>query len=168
MNRELAQGKRYKKGRGQSLVEFALVLPLLALIVLGALDLGRAFFTLIVITNAAREGARYGTIWFDDDYSNNIIGIKNSAIRDASQSGVSLSSTGVSCSRDVNFANEFLCDTGDVDISGTDRQVEGSYDSKCDRGQPITVSVTYSFSPVLGLILGSSIDMTREVEMFVP
>src|SRR4030042_5191220 len=46
--------------RGQSMVEFALMLPLMALVLVGVFDLGRAFFASITITNAAREGARYG------------------------------------------------------------------------------------------------------------
>ncbi len=46
--------------RGQSLVEFALMLPLLLLIVVGALDLGQTYRGYVAITNAAREGARYG------------------------------------------------------------------------------------------------------------
>ncbi len=46
--------------RGQDLVEFALVLPLLLLIVVGVMDLGRAFFAAIAVANVAREGARYG------------------------------------------------------------------------------------------------------------
>jgi hypothetical protein len=46
--------------RGQDLVEFALVIPLLLLIVIGVLDLGRAFFASIAVANVAREGARYG------------------------------------------------------------------------------------------------------------
>ncbi len=43
---------------GQALVEFALVAPLLALMLLGAADLTRAFYTYIVLTNASREAAR--------------------------------------------------------------------------------------------------------------
>jgi len=51
---------RNKKNHlGQSLVEFALVLPLLLMLVLGALDFGRLFYTKIILTNAAREGAYY-------------------------------------------------------------------------------------------------------------
>jgi Flp pilus assembly protein TadG len=46
---------------GQSLVEFALLFPLLLLILLGAIDLGRAFNAYVTITNASREGARYGS-----------------------------------------------------------------------------------------------------------
>jgi Flp pilus assembly protein TadG len=45
---------------GQGLVEFALVLPLLLLILIGVLDLGRLSFAAMTVTNAAREGARYG------------------------------------------------------------------------------------------------------------
>jgi len=45
--------------RGQSLVEFALLLPILLLLVLGAMDFGRMFSTKITLTNAAREGANY-------------------------------------------------------------------------------------------------------------
>jgi Flp pilus assembly protein TadG len=44
--------------RGANLVEFALVLPLLLLILAGVVDFGYAFHDYIIITNAAREGAR--------------------------------------------------------------------------------------------------------------
>ena len=50
-----------KHRQGQGLVEFALLLPILVLVVFGVLELGRAFFALIAITNAAREGARVYT-----------------------------------------------------------------------------------------------------------
>jgi Flp pilus assembly protein TadG len=48
--------------RGQSLVEFALALPLLVLLVAIAADVGRAFTAYIELGNMAREGARYGAI----------------------------------------------------------------------------------------------------------
>ena len=47
------------KARGQSLVEFAIILPVLLLVILGAMDFARLFTTKIVLTNAAREGASY-------------------------------------------------------------------------------------------------------------
>jgi Flp pilus assembly protein TadG len=50
-----AKGSR--RSRGQALVELALVLPVLLLLVLAALDLGRIFFAQITIANTAREGA---------------------------------------------------------------------------------------------------------------
>ncbi len=55
----VANGKRQ---RGQSLVEFALVLPLLVLILMGILDFGRAFYAYSVVANSAREGARVGVV----------------------------------------------------------------------------------------------------------
>src|SRR5258708_6394373 len=45
--------------RGQSLVELALAMPVLLLLLLGTVDLGRAYYTYVAAENAAREGARY-------------------------------------------------------------------------------------------------------------
>jgi Flp pilus assembly protein TadG len=42
---------------GQSLVELALILPVMLLLFAGALDLGRVFYSQITIENAAKEGA---------------------------------------------------------------------------------------------------------------
>jgi Flp pilus assembly protein TadG len=44
--------------RGAAAVEFALVLPLLLLVIGGVVDFGRALYTEIILTNAVREGAR--------------------------------------------------------------------------------------------------------------
>lgn len=44
--------------RGQSLTEFAVALPVLLLLVCGILDLGRAFYAAVTVTDAARDGAR--------------------------------------------------------------------------------------------------------------
>jgi hypothetical protein len=48
--------------RGQTLVEFALVLPLLLLFLLGILDLGRAVYAYSTIANAAHEAARLAIV----------------------------------------------------------------------------------------------------------
>jgi Flp pilus assembly protein TadG len=47
-----------RDSRGQSITEFALVLPLLLVLVGGIVDFGLIFFIGQVIQNAAREGAR--------------------------------------------------------------------------------------------------------------
>lgn len=47
---------------GQDLVEFALILPILLGLTFGIIEFGRAFFTYNTIVNAAREGARYGSL----------------------------------------------------------------------------------------------------------
>ena len=51
-----------KKQSGQSLLEFAITLPLLLLLIMGVYDLGRGIYYYSAIHNAAREGARYGAV----------------------------------------------------------------------------------------------------------
>jgi len=46
--------------RGQTLVEFALILPVMLILIFALVDFGRGFYTWLVVTNAAREGARVG------------------------------------------------------------------------------------------------------------
>lgn len=48
------------KARGQSIVEFALVLPLFLVVCALAIDLGRLFYSYVAVVNAAKEGAVYG------------------------------------------------------------------------------------------------------------
>jgi len=49
---------RWRSRRGQSLVEMAMVLPVLAILTFGLVDFGRAYYFQVSVTNAAREGAR--------------------------------------------------------------------------------------------------------------
>src|ERR1700752_4658133 len=46
--------------RGQSLVELAVILPILLVLLGGAIDLGRAFFARVAVENAAKEGVLFG------------------------------------------------------------------------------------------------------------
>lgn len=48
--------------RGAAIVEFALVLPILLLVLWGIVDIGRAFYTLNTLASAVREGARAGAV----------------------------------------------------------------------------------------------------------
>ncbi|MBF8291086.1 MAG: TadE-like protein, partial [Chloroflexi bacterium] len=57
-------GRPYQKG--QSLVEFALVLTPLFLILLGIIQFGFIFNAYITLTNATREAAREGSIYIFD------------------------------------------------------------------------------------------------------
>lgn len=74
--------------RGQELIELAILLPLLLLIAFGVLDLGRLYHAAITITNAAREGARYGT-FFPEDVSD----IINATRAEAQASSIDLTTS---------------------------------------------------------------------------
>lgn len=54
--------------RGEALVEFALLAPVIILLLLAMVDFGRVFDAWLVTTNAAREGARYASIYSTKDY----------------------------------------------------------------------------------------------------
>jgi Flp pilus assembly protein TadG len=47
---------------GVALVEFALMVPILILLLVGILDTGRAVNAYVTISNASREGARYAAL----------------------------------------------------------------------------------------------------------
>lgn len=48
--------------RGQSMVEFALIAPILFLVILATLEAGRFIFHYELVNNATREGARYAIV----------------------------------------------------------------------------------------------------------
>ena len=52
--------------KGQAVVELAVAAPLLALMLFGLIDFGRAYFQYIALVEAAREGARYATYGFSN------------------------------------------------------------------------------------------------------
>ena len=54
--------RRRSPGHGQSLVEFAIVLPIFLLLIFAIADLGLAVFSYNSITNAAREGVRLAIV----------------------------------------------------------------------------------------------------------
>lgn len=58
-----APGRRRRSGEaGVEIIEFALVFPVLLLVVLGIIDYGFMFQRYEVVTNAAREGARVAAL----------------------------------------------------------------------------------------------------------
>ena len=48
--------------RAASIVEFAFVAPVMLLLLMGVFEYGRFLFTLQMVNNAAREGARYAAV----------------------------------------------------------------------------------------------------------
>lgn len=64
MNRSRLHFRR--DDRGAAAVEFALVVPLLLLVLWGIVDIGRAFYTLNNLASAVREGARSAAVMATD------------------------------------------------------------------------------------------------------
>ena len=58
----MSGGRRAPRDEGQALVEFALVMPVIILLVVGIFEFSRAWNAHQAITDAAREGARTAVI----------------------------------------------------------------------------------------------------------
>lgn len=59
-----------KKNKGQAMIEFALIMPLVILTVFVFLQLGLLFNSYLILNHLAREGARYGAV--NSDYDSDI------------------------------------------------------------------------------------------------
>jgi len=55
----MGKGRRHSAERAQSLVEYALVAPLIFMLVFAMVDLGRLFFTQFALQNALRQAGRF-------------------------------------------------------------------------------------------------------------
>src|SRR5678815_4299506 len=71
-NRTKIQSPKSKienRTRGQALVEMALIGLFPLLLLAAAVDFGRAYYTAVIVTNMAGEGAAYAALYPDQDYS---------------------------------------------------------------------------------------------------
>ena len=121
-----ASGRRKRRERGQSLVETAVVFPILLLLLAAVIDFGRAFDVYIVLTNAAREGARFGSAnpeLLEEE-------VKQIVIDDVLGSGTN-----------ITPITEF--DADNVDVVGQDAQSE-----------EVVVTVNYPFELWFGRLIG--------------
>lgn len=62
-----------RRQQGASALELALILPVFLIIVFGILDFGHAWYMRQMISNASREGARYGTRYQTDSSGHRIL-----------------------------------------------------------------------------------------------
>jgi hypothetical protein len=61
------EGNSQPKSKAQGMVEFALILPLLLVLLFGVIEFGRMIFVYSVVYTASREGARYGSAAGNDN-----------------------------------------------------------------------------------------------------
>lgn len=111
--------------KGQSLVEFSLVLPLILLLLLGMVEVGMAFYNYIIIGNANREGVRLSSRGRFDE--NNVIDrivaaggrrevdgeMKNNLLLSGPDANCGLILTAISIDPDGTY------DIGDAVVTGT-------------------------------------------------
>lgn len=128
---------------GQTLAEFALIVPVLLLLFMGILDFGRAIYAYNTLSNAAREGARIAIV--DQTVTG---GVPVAAQRAADQS------TGLGVDPST-----------DVDVAYT--KPDGAACPNHSLGCIATVTVRHEFTaitPIIGSIVGA-IDLESETAM---
>lgn len=116
---------RRPQTRGQTLVEFALVIPIFLLIVLGLFDMGRAVFYYTTISNASREAVRLAIV------DQNTLNVRQEAV-DAASGVMPIELADVS----VEYLNPDLSSSGPPECP-TNRYI----------GCVVKVEVTHSFQP---------------------
>jgi Flp pilus assembly protein TadG len=118
--------------RGQSLVELALILPVLTLIMLGTIDLGRAFYDHNELTDAVKEGALYGIRYPSDESQ-----IENRAYAESPR----LMGGGGAFIIVVTYYTDMTATTG-----------SGTYSATTTRA--VEVTGTYAFRPITPMVRG--------------
>src|SRR5262245_38701787 len=68
--------------RAATAVELAVILPLIAFLLMAAIDYGRVFYHALTLANCARNGALFGS--YDPTFAANSAGIKKAALVDGS------------------------------------------------------------------------------------
>jgi Flp pilus assembly protein TadG len=135
--------------RGQAMVEFALVAPLMALFIVIAIDFGRAFFSYVQITNGAREAL----VLASDDIAGptNLTAMRDRVLLEANEQDhagedSSIQVTTVACH----------------DPAGTEIDCAGATQGP-GAGNTVTIIVTRDFSlitPLASSILGDAFQMS--------
>ncbi len=86
MTKPIKKHKFFRTENAQTMVEFALVFPVILLITYGIMEFGRMLWIYAAVTNSAREGARYGAASGTvggKHYYQDCSGIKNAVMRNA-------------------------------------------------------------------------------------
>jgi len=148
------RGHGRERSRGQSLVEFSLVLVPLLLLILGVVQFGLIFNSYVTITNAAREGARSGTIYV---YDRTLSKAQNDAARNAAIQASALSSMNLLAKAAPNFTNGSTWTQSGTTYANGDLVVTyalpaGIAESDPRTGQKVTVRLTYHQDLIIPMI----------------
>lgn len=147
---------------GQSLVELALLAPLLLLLLLGVVEMGRYAYLSIILGNAAESGALYGAQSLAD--SADTTGIQNAAQNDFSD-GQSLAGLTVTSSPTCG------CDSGGTTTSAGCNQPANPTPGTCATGHwvvMVNVTATATFNSLTKYPgIPHSLTVTRTVSMRV-
>lgn len=111
--------------KGSAAVEFALILPVLVVLLFGIIEFGLIFYNKAVITNASREGARYGIVF-------------------------RVPETEITCDEITGVIQNYVA--GKLVTFGDTTDVDTDYDpADCDpdSGSNLTVTVTYLYDYLL-------------------
>lgn len=76
----MKDSKKRLFNKGQTIVETALILPVILLLVFGIIEFGRMFNAYLVISNASRDGSRYASIGHTGTEVRQIINDRTSAL----------------------------------------------------------------------------------------
>lgn len=83
-----SNAKRGLRGEhGAIAVEFAILLPVLMLLIFGIIDFGHAWYMKQIIINASREGARYGTRYTGSTPITRVPSISDYVLNTSAQNG---------------------------------------------------------------------------------
>lgn len=163
--------RRRRPGRGagrpgQNLVEFALALPLLALILVGAADLGRVFFYQTRLTNSLIEGAYYASHF--PDQTSTIIS------RAYAEANGKLGTTGtdfvISSSSDIKCYQGFTTTLITTTPAGDCTAKDASGVLYVKTGDSIEITGRYTFRPItstLVRLLPANYQIRKTVRMVV-
>lgn len=141
---------RWHGGRGQTLVEFAIVVPVLLVIVLGLLDLGRAVFVYNTLAQSARQASRTAIVNQDTDQ------VRSAAIAYAPTLGLTSSNV------DVCFKTATTEQTN-CSSPGTDNCPQSTRDIGCLAVVRAHVSYT-PMTPVISVFMSSITLSSTSVE----
>jgi Flp pilus assembly protein TadG len=142
--------RRSGRGRGQALVEFALVIPIFLLVLSGILDFGFMLYSRMSVISAAREGARAAVM--DPVKSTIPTVVQGRVVSAATGSGLTME----------NLEVTTTCDR----TSGTcsfDNPTPGPTDAKA--GDSVKVKVDYSYTTFFPLLFGSHFHLVSTVQM---